>query len=136
MPLQEFRKAYYKFSAKASDSARALAFAGIAIVWVFRIANESAPKVPKDLLLPLLLFAVTLAADMLHYAIAAAIWGVFHRLHEKKSARQQDRDAYAVQLKADPRLNWPAIGLFWFKIASVVAAYAFLIRYLYHAWVA
>ena len=37
MKLSDYRETYYEFSGKASDVTRQLAFAGIAIVWIFKI---------------------------------------------------------------------------------------------------
>ncbi len=62
--LEKFRESYYELSGKASDTARNLAFAGIAIIWIFRTGEGVANKIPQAIFWPLGLFAVALALDL------------------------------------------------------------------------
>ena len=84
MHLSDYKRDYYDFSGKASDVARSVAFAGVAIVWIFRVSGSDGPKPPGSLLLPLALLAAGLGLDLLHYIWGAATWGLFHRYHESK----------------------------------------------------
>ena len=43
MKLSEYANVYAEFSGKASDVARQLAFAGLALVWLFRESNGPVP---------------------------------------------------------------------------------------------
>ena len=131
MKLSGYKKDYQWFSGKASDVARHLAFAGIAIIWIFRIEGKETPSIAEGLILPLILFALALAADLLHYIIATITWGSFHRYHEKRlKGKRRDPDVTAPKY-----LNWPAIFLFGLKLASVIAAYVLMITYMWHMWI-
>ena len=65
MKLSDYRNTYYEFSDKASNVGRKLAFAGIAIIWIFKIEGEGAPKIPEKLFTPSALLATALAFDLL-----------------------------------------------------------------------
>jgi hypothetical protein len=69
MRLSEYEDAYFDQATKASDIARSLAFAGIALIWVFHISTEPVgitepvgqpPRLPNPLLIPSGLFALAL----------------------------------------------------------------------------
>jgi hypothetical protein len=131
MLLSEYRETYHTFSGKASDAARSAAFAGIAIAWLFR--NEtpgSAPRLPQELLLPTILLAAAIAADLLHYVIAAVVWGSFHRQEEKK----------LKDVNEDPDLSHPlwrynvVASMYWIKLLLVIGGYAFLCIFLTNLW--
>jgi len=46
MNLQDYRDDFYTYSGKASDISRQLAFAGIAIIWIFK--KEVPATVPAN----------------------------------------------------------------------------------------
>lgn len=128
MKLSNFRDSYYHYTDKASEVARKLAFAGIAIVWLFRMGDGVDSRLPRPLLLPVLLFAVALALDLLHYVYGGVAWGIFCRSKEKKGHRgDSDLDA--------PRwMNCPTHGFFYAKIVSVVVGYVMMIAFLWVLW--
>jgi hypothetical protein len=130
MKLSKYRNDYYGFSAKASDVCRTLAFAGIAICWIFK-SGQGTPRLPTDLLPPVALFAIGLALDLLHYVVATAIWGTFSRIHEKRQ-QNLERDP---PVTAPKQLNWPTLCFFWLKIAAVCAGYGLLIDFLIKKWI-
>lgn len=114
---------YEEFSGKLSDVNRNLAFAGIAVVWVFKQNGSGGPVIPLDLLLPLQLFVYALTFDLLHYVSATIAWGCFQKYHDIKT-----RD-----LQGDPQidshesyLNWAPFTFFVLKIAALVLAYYLL----------
>ncbi len=83
MKLKEAREFYYDRSGLASDSARQLAFAGIAVVWILATNDEAVAVEANSLRLPLLAFVLALALDLIQYYAAALFWGVFSRVKEK-----------------------------------------------------
>ncbi len=129
MNLKDCRQAYYDYSAKASAVARNLGFAGIAIVWIFRIGEGPHCKIPPELLPATLLFAITLGLDLLHYVSGTVMWGAYHRAKERSGLSEE------VDFSAPAWLNWPMIGAFVLKVMAVGTAYVFLIRYVWIAWV-
>jgi hypothetical protein len=81
--LSHFReKEYYYFSGKASELCRNLAFAGIAIIWIFKV-DKTGMSIDKKLILPLISFVATLAFDLFQYLWGTIIWGFFVRKQEK-----------------------------------------------------
>lgn len=130
MKLSEYKAAFYTHSGKASDSARAAAFAGIAIIWVFKIDAKPAPQLPNELLLPTGLFALGLALDLFHYMTATIIWYLFHRYQEKKLPNPADDP----ELSHSPWLAYPLTVLFGLKLMSVMAGYGFVVRYVIDIW--
>ena len=129
MKLSEFKQDSYYFSGKASDISRHLAFAGIAIIWIFRAVNEDVPRIPAQLVFPTILFAVALAFDLLQYIVGTIIWSVFHRYHELKVEDGDD-----PEITAPPILNYPAWILFGVKIVLVFWSYIILIKFLISTW--
>lgn len=125
MKLAELRKTYYEFSGKLSDIVRQLNFAGIAVVWIFKVGqgNGGIPFAPC-LLWSMGLFVVSLGLDLLHYIYATLAWGLFHRLKEKQHLLE-DHD-----FGAPCQINWPTIVFFWTKIAVSLAGYVILTRYI------
>jgi hypothetical protein len=130
MKLSEYRKTYYDLSAKASDVARQLAFAGIAIIWIFKLDSKPIPVIPKQLIMPAALLACAFASDLLHYIVATFIWGNFQwRKERKKKDGETDPDLIAPRC-----LNWPGLGFFSLKLLFVALAYYFIIKYIIICW--
>lgn len=129
--LSEYMQDYYEFSGKASDVARNLSFAGIALIWIFKVAGDPVPKIPKDLVLPAALLALTLAFDLLQYISATLIWGVFQWYHERKlNDTSKDPD-----LDAPTFLKWPQFIFFVLKLCTIILAYYHIIKYIWCVWV-
>lgn len=124
MKLKDARELYYFYSGKTSDLVRQLGLAGIAVIWIFKYEVEGVPKIPEALLPPLILIVLGLALDLLQYAVATSIWGIFQRRKEL-SGVSDDTDFLAPK-----QFNWPTISFFVLKAASIIAAYVYLLRYL------
>ncbi len=124
MKLKDAREFYYFNSGKTSDLIRQLGLAGIAVIWIFKFEVQGTPKIPQALLLPLGLIVVGLVFDLLQYAIATSIWGVYQRSKEKSGVGEN------VEFKAPSQFNWPAISFFVLKVISIVVAYFLLLRHL------
>lgn len=117
MKLQNVLDNYYFHSGKVSDIARQLAFAAIAVIWLFKAGNGTSISLPKELLQPLRLVVVFLALDLLQYIFATVVWGIFHRIKEREGTSNSS------EFKAPRSINWLALACFWSKI--VVLAYAY-----------
>ena len=130
MKLSDFRGDYYALSGKASDVARQLCFAGIALIWIFKPEKGGLLAVPVQLHTPAALFVVALAFDLLQYVLGSAIWGVFSRYHEWHGKKPDDL------LEAPGYFNWPANFCFWGKLTLVLFAYSGLFEYIYRLRVA
>lgn len=127
MKLSDYSKTYYEFSGKTSDIARHLAFAGIALVWIFKTGVAPTPKIPQELHIPTILLALTLAFDLLQYFAGTAIWGIFQWYQERK----------LKNIKDDPELttpSWfksPQLFFFCLKVITVLWAYYLLMIYIW-----
>lgn len=127
MILEDYRETFYTFTGKASDLNRQLAFAGIAIIWLFKKDNLAGLSIPRELLWPGVLIVASLALDMLHYVVASVVWRHFYRTQEKLGADEK------ADLTHDVYLEWPIYLLFSLKIIAVLAAYVFLVAYFVRA---
>lgn len=130
MDLADYRQTYYDASGKASDNARNLALAGLAIVWIFRTGDTN-PLLPRTLLTPLVLLAAALASDLAQYVAGTLVWGIYYsHLERKFNGRDPDPGFRHPRV-----LNWPALLFFWLKIVLVGAAYITIGRFLYARWI-
>lgn len=124
MKLKEYLDTYYLFSGKASDIARQLAFAAIALIWVFRYMDGSDQLLPRKLIFASFFVASSLALDLFQYISGAFIWGIFHRIKEKNGINADD------DIKAPSWLNKPILFFFILKICFLFLGYIFILIFL------
>jgi len=124
--LDDYWDVYKTYSKAVSDIARTLAYSAIAIAWVFKLETAKGdPSLPKALLWPLALAVVTLLLDFFQYLYLAVAWRLYARYLERRGrATNRDVDHPAW-------IPLPGEILFVSKVASIVACYCLLIRYLY-----
>ncbi|NLW30918.1 MAG: hypothetical protein GXY77_05610 [Fibrobacter sp.] len=123
MKLIEYKSDFYQLSGKASDINRQIAFAGIAIIWIFRITKNDTISMPTGLLLPVKLFVFGLALDLIHYVWSSSTWGIFHMIKEWQFKNENKEVSHSRLLVV------PIWILFYLKIFSVLLAYYFLFRF-------
>lgn len=124
MNLESIHATYYEYSGKASDIARQLCFAGIALIWIFKQEKGAPLDVPGLLLIPAWLFVLALALDLIQYAAASAIWSIYGRcLEGRNTPSDQDIDAPMW-------FNWPTLVCYWLKLVFVVLAYIQILQYI------
>jgi hypothetical protein len=126
MTLSEAREGYYSHTGKASDVARQLAFAGIALIWIFKKDSPGTPTIDGAFVPAAKWLVFALIADLLQYVLAAAIWGSFIRWKER-----QDGTTMETRFSAPPQLNWPGLFFFGAKIVCVFVGYCMLSK---HIW--
>ena len=118
--VEHYREAFYEFSGKASDVARQLAFAAIAVIWLFK---KDAPKgqltIPHELIFPGFLVLLALAADFLQYVAAAVTWHLYYLYLERKGIT--DHSSWLVRTTT---------VLFYIKVVAVIWAYALILWFL------
>lgn len=128
MNLADVRAAYYERTAKASDIARQLGFAGIAIIWVFKTEVAGSLTIPNELRLAGVLLVISLALDFLQYVYASSAWGIFHRFKENERDNKEARGiAFTDEFQAPDQINWPTLIFFWMKLGVLSVAYWILI---------
>jgi hypothetical protein len=124
--LENVREAYYFNTGKLSDIVRQLAFAGIALVWIFKADIAGRPTIPSDLMPATLLLMAGLTFDLLHYVAGSLIWGMYNRLKERAGTLE------TAEFAAPREINWPLLFFFWTKTAVMISAYALILRSLYY----
>lgn len=129
MNLAYVRGNYEYHTGKVSELTRQLAFAGLAIIWLFKTGQDGAFKLPPSLVAPLFLLVLTLSLDWLQYAVASVVWDRYQRVKESSGALD------GAEFEAPPRINWPANFFFFLKQLSLVAAYVLLLSYAFRSWI-
>jgi hypothetical protein len=119
--LIDWREEANYFSGKASESGRALAFGGLAIVWLFKKETHLGPTLSNEFLFPVLLFSLSLAIDLIHYLIGAWTWYNFILEEEKKENATEDKLITAPETKRD----WVS-AFFYVKFIILIVAYLWL----------
>jgi len=124
MKLEEIAQTYESYTKGASEGARSLSFAGIAVVWLFKVEQNGAIHLDQALIYAGMFFVVALALDMLHYIVGTIVFQIFgnirHKLHG--AARDAENPNY---------VNWPMDALFWSKLTAVLAGYVLLLAAIY-----
>ncbi len=119
------RDAYNTYTGKLSDIVRQLAFAGIGVVWILRVGTESGGIAFAPQLRNVLLFYVfTLTADVLHYIVGSATWGVYNTIKEWQDTPEEE------EFHAPRIINWIPLTFFWGKVLLCAYATYKLLMYL------
>lgn len=128
MKLQGYRDAFYTFSGKASDLTRQLAFAAIALIWIFKSDVAGRLSIPSALIYPGVFIVISLILDLAQYCVGSMIWRYFYRAREKEGVSEE------AEIQHDLALEYPIYVFFVLKVVCVVIAYVgillFLIRIL------
>ena len=130
MKRKDLRDAYAYYSGKTSDISRQLAFAGIAVVWLFKTGLPQSPALPSELLAPLVFFGLALGLDLMHYVVSAAIWGTYNRYKEHQRAHISEDASFDAPLW----MNWPGLVLYYCKLAAVLVAHCLLVGFIASQW--
>jgi hypothetical protein len=121
--LKDYKNEFYELSGKASDFNRQIAFAGIAIIWLFKITTSNSTIIPKELILPVKLFVLALSLDLIHYVCSSTIWGFYFLIMERRQFREEDEVTHSGLLAI------PIWLLYYSKIIVVLVAYYLLFIY-------
>jgi hypothetical protein len=121
--LTDSRAYYTRHSTSLSNVSRQLAFAGIAVIWIFVLRKDGQVTINDQLILPLGFFVAGLAFDLLQYMYASAAWSYFNRKKELDSSIDENTEFTAPRI-----INWPTITFFWFKSITVMLGYITILR--------
>ena len=125
MKLASAREAYEALSAKASEIARQLSLAGIALIWLFKSGTSTNAVLDRGLLRAALFIFLAITLDFLQYLAGTAIWFMYFRYKEKRGITEEDG------FEAPEQLNWPTWSLFCLKSAMMLIAY---FGYIFRSW--
>jgi len=124
MRLDDCKKAYYEFSGRLSDNCRRLAFAGIAIVWIFRQGETPSYCLDSTLAWVSVFLVLSLSFDLFQYIYQTILWGWYHRYKEK---RMEGKDESFLV----PRwFNWTPVLFMFSKTVCVIIAYIMIFSFL------
>lgn len=114
-----------KYSERASENVRALAFAGLAFVWLIA---QKLSEIHGVLRWAAVLLLVALFADFIHYVIGWATWDFFilRRTEKALHARGEPISRETPAEYDDSVLRW-IDWAYYFKIVAVIAAYGTLL---------
>ena len=124
MKLAYVRERYSYYTGKASEIVRQLAFAGIAVIWVFKTDRGDQVRVPQELLPAAIALVAALVFDFLQYVAGSLAWGIYQKVKESGGAKED------TEFLAPRPINWPALALFWSKVVAIAIAYALLLCFL------
>ncbi len=124
MKLKDCRETFYEFSGKLSDNARKLAFAGIAIVWIFKQGENGSYTIPGTLKSAMLMFVISLSLDLLHYIWQTIVWGSFYTYKENKLSHDENADFLAPSIFKNI-----AYIIFWLKVIALFIGYVFMLKF-------
>jgi hypothetical protein len=127
MKLEEAKTTFYDASSTLSDNARKLCFAGIAIIWIFKVGEKNSGGVPfsTDLLWPLGAFVVGLGFDILQYFYKSTAWWIYFEL--------KHRSGLADDADVDPSGWWnaPTTVFFYAKVLCCGIGFYWLVVYIW-----
>lgn len=121
MTIKELKENSYKNSTKASDLIRKIAFAGIGIIWIFKIGNQGNYNIPLELYQPLMFLSISLLLDFLQYFILSIIWQVIFRMNENKNSNEIKPSKFTTLV--------PWI-LYILKSIAIIYSYYMIIKFL------
>jgi hypothetical protein len=123
--LEGARQQFYSHSGSLSSASRQLCFAGIAVIWIFKLGADGAYALPEGLVSPLGCFIAGLALDLFQYLVAAASWHVYFREKEKSGTGEE------VEFYAPQEINWVPYICFYAKAIITIVGYINLLMFLY-----
>ena len=127
--LEQYKDEYQFFTGKTSDIIRGLAFAGIAVIWIFKYTDSGQIKIPDLLITPLILLVFGLILDLFQYIAGGIIWFAFFRFKECQIQKGSISEKESIDA---PNILPLIIHLFYFsKIIVIIIAYILLIKFLY-----
>ena len=127
MKLSEIRKDYEELSGILSKLNRQLAFAGIAIVWLFRTTdNTGTTSIEPSMLTPIMYFVISFAFDLLQYFWQSLSWYIYY-WWKRCNGKKEDEDMNEPEWP-----NFIAWMMFVVKVIALIIAYRSLGIFLYN----
>jgi hypothetical protein len=115
-----------ELTAKLSDIARQAAYAGLAVIWIFKTGEAAKYHLDRGLIWAGALLVLALAFDLAQYAANIVLrWR--NARHEEKS---RGVDYKGKDITLPKGLNQVPYALFALKVALVAAGYVVLLNYL------
>ncbi len=134
MKRETVLKTYQDSTTKVSELARHLAFAGIAVIWIFNKTVGSSFQIPNSLISPAILFIISLVLDICQYLYSGVAYYFLYRFG--KITIEKNSDGEKVEKVNKPKwMNWPKWVLFGLKLVALFGGYILLLGYLKYLFV-
>jgi hypothetical protein len=129
MKLQEAKEAFYDSTEKLSENIRKLVLAGVAIIWIFKVADKTAAGIifSPALLPPLAAFVLSLVLDIGQYLYQGTAWWLYYRRMHKKGIGDDD------EISPSGSLNLITFVLFYMKVFCCAFGFYRLLGYIWGA---
>ncbi|PKO99319.1 MAG: hypothetical protein CVU03_02260 [Bacteroidetes bacterium HGW-Bacteroidetes-2] len=125
MKLENYKKKSHEYTAKASEIARQLNFAGIGIIWIVKTTFPELKLSDSELLLPLVLIALSLVFDFLQYLVGGIIWIIFYN-NKQKNGISNTADVQTTKWRSRVLYTF-----YYIKFTLMFIAYLFIIKILF-----
>ncbi len=127
MKLTEYKETYEDHSHTLSNINRSIAFAGIAVVWIFKRTEAEKVLIDDEFLFPLLFFIAGLGFDILQYVYQTIAWYIVFRKKEKQFQEERNNNPNSSdEFEHDYSITYPAWTLFSLKILCVIIGFIIL----------
>jgi hypothetical protein len=128
MILADLREEFYSHTGSLSTVNRQLAFAGIAVVWIFVVKKNSEIYIPDGLFWPLVLFIFSLMLDLSQYFYSSI---AYQSLVDKKETELRTGNTFKedTEFSINPVVNKFAEWCLYLKAASSIAGFVCLLYF-------
>jgi hypothetical protein len=132
MRLSDWSDKAHTFTRQLSELNRYLAFAGIAIIWIFKTDIAGNISIPEQLFSPLVILVLALFLDFLQYVYSATVWTLFFRYHENNKQKNPEEEKYKTDDVKAPKIlpNLSYILFFYPKVILNIIGYILIISYM------
>lgn len=124
LTLEKLRDTYQKASQKTSEVIRQLIFAGIALVWIFKVDKGGRQYVEPALFKPSLLLVSALICDLLHTLSRTLLWGGYRWFKDEENVPE------TKVFRPHSAINWPGNLFFIAKFVFTAWAYLYILDFL------
>jgi hypothetical protein len=129
MTLDDLWADVRELTGKLSEVTRQAAYAGFAVIWIFKTSTDSSYHFDRSLIVAGALLALALACDLAQYASAVVVrWR-----HAREEERLRGVDYEGNDLTLPTNQNRVPYAFFALKVALVAVGYAILILHLVRA---
>lgn len=128
MNIVDTRNIYYGHTSNLSLVCRQLAFAGIAIVWIFTAKKDSQILIPDDLIIPLVCFITALTCDLCQYFYSGVAWQIFNNCKEKEYYNVESNTFdQTAEFSAPKYINTLSLIFYYLKSLSTTLGFGFFL---------
>jgi hypothetical protein len=114
---------YTDYHKSVNEISRQIAYAGIALIWVFRVTGPGQVHIPKLLFISGFFLILCLFFDYLQYIVGAITYQIYGTYKEKQVTASET-------FQQPDSLLHPMDALFFLKIIAAIIGYIFAMKYL------